>query len=448
MTNPPYDERLKLSRIEAVYQRIGSALKQNWPGYRALVFTGNLEATKHIGLKPIRKIPLFNGAIECRLLEYQLPAAPPPSLPATPTIHSEDDSDSRASESDADDFESDDDSTAPAASPASAPRPVGARRTWQDQAEIYRNRLTRMAKHWAKWARRQGITCYRLYDRDVPEVPLSVDRFEDHAQIVEYDRPHDRTNIEQQQWLEGMAETTAQVLAIPRARIHVKGRARRDQGRGRTPHVPDTRFIVQEAGHRFEVCLSDVSDTGLLLDRRTIRGMLEKEAAGKRFLNLFGTTGAATVSAAAGGAASTVTIDLSAGYLDRARRNMELNDFTQPWHTYIRASGIEYLTGLGEQRSPSFDLVLIDPPTYAGVTEEDTAWDIARDHVELLNLVLDHLAPGGKIYLSTSSRRFKLDSDALSSVTLRDISRQTVPPDFRNKRIHQCFTLWLPADHG
>jgi 23S rRNA G2069 N7-methylase RlmK/C1962 C5-methylase RlmI len=204
---------------------------------------------------------------------------------------------------------------------------------------------------------------------------------------------------------------------------------------------------VQEAGHRFEVCLSDVSDTGLLLDRRTIRAMIEKEAAGKRFLNLFGTTGAATVSAAAGGAVSTATIDLSASYLDRARRNMELNRFTQPWHQYIRANGIEYLAGLG-QRRPSFDLVLIDPPTYAGVTQEHTAWDIARDHVELLNLVLDHLAPGGKIFLSTTSRRFKLATEALSRATVRDISRQTVPADFRNKRIHQCFTLWLPADHG
>ena len=189
--------------------------------------------------------------------------------------------------------------------PASSlqPRHTSRRRQWQDQAKEFSNRLVRMAKHWKKWARRQGITCFRLYDRDLPEVPLALDWYEGHLHVAEYVRPHDRTDIEHQIWLTRMIEAAAAALEVDPKLVAVKRRGRqRGPAQYERQSEEGRRTIVHEGGHQFEVNLSDYLDTGLFLDHRITRGMVEKEAAGKRFLNLFGYTGAFTVYAAAGGA--------------------------------------------------------------------------------------------------------------------------------------------------
>jgi 23S rRNA (cytosine1962-C5)-methyltransferase len=319
---------------------------------------------------------------------------------------------------------------------------IPSRRTWQEQAHDFRNRLVRMGKHWKKWARRQGITCFRIYDRDVPEVPLAIDWYEGHLHVAEYVRPHDRTEIEHQVWLQRMIETAGEGLEVDPRQIALKRRLRqsgaaqyeRQSERGQT-------IVACEAGHRFEVNLTDYLDTGLFLDHRITRSMVESEARGKRFLNLFGYTGAFTVYAAAGGAAATTTVDLSNTYLEWAQRNMRLNGFTQAWHQFIRSDALACLRGLPPVRGGMFDLAVVDPPTFSNSKMTDNIWDIQRDHVELLNLVLDRLTPGGKIYFSTNFRRFKFDDAEIRGATIREISRQTVPPDFRNRRIHRSWTL-------
>ncbi len=501
--NPPYDERMKASRIGLVYQRIGTVLKSHWRGYNAFIFTGNLEAAEEIGLKPAKKTFLRNGAIECRLLEFHLwkkgPATTAPKTVKTTKPESESENvvppvvkgdsitadivtlaipeigdvehDHQASQDDTWDIEqsspydnspddrddeensiavTEDDSTANditasltgevkrVESSTSGP----SRRTWNDQSAALRNRLVRMGKHWAKWARRQGITCYRLYDRDVPEIPLAIDRYDDHLAIAEYERPHDRTDVEQRMWLEQMVETVVEVLQVPRNHIFLK-RRERQVGRGQYEKQAAQHAVlhVQEAGHRFEVNLSDYLDTGLFLDHRITRSMVEKEAADKRVLNLFAYTGSFSVYAAAGGAASSVTVDLSNTYLDWAQRNLKLNDLHRPEHEFVRDDAREFLRYYARRHQPAFDLAIVDPPTFSKSKKTVFDWDVQRDHVELLQLVLQHLNPGGKIFFSSNFRRFKFQPEALGDVTTREISRQTVPPDFRNKRIHRCWTI-------
>jgi 23S rRNA (guanine2445-N2)-methyltransferase / 23S rRNA (guanine2069-N7)-methyltransferase len=437
--NPPYDERTKVSMIAAVYRRIGDALKQNWSGWTAFMFTGNLDAAAQVGLRPSRKIRLFNGSIECRLLRYELFESATSNVVPRDTggiahvAHavSVDINETAVDGS----FEEDENSSPPP--PAGAPR-----RTWQEQAHDFRNRLVRMARHWKKWARRQRITCFRLYDRDVPEVPLAIDWYEGHLQIAEYVRPHDRTEIEHQVWLQRMVETAAEALEVDPKQIALKHR-QRQSGAAQYEREADEgqHVIVNEGGHRFQVNLSDYLDTGLFLDHRITRSMVEREARGKRFLNLFGYTGAFTVYAASGGATATTTVDLSNTYLDQARRNMQLNGFTQAWHQFIRDDAISFLGNLPKVRDGIFDLAVVDPPTFSNSKTTAVDWDIQRDHVELLNLVLERITAGGKVYFSTNFRRFKFHEEDILGATIREISRQTVPPDFRNKRIHRCWTF-------
>jgi 23S rRNA (guanine2445-N2)-methyltransferase / 23S rRNA (guanine2069-N7)-methyltransferase len=402
VTNPPYDERLRLSKVGGVYARIGAALRRHWGGWRACVFSGNLEAPRQMGMKPKRQTPLFNGPIECRLFEFDL-------------RHKQ-----RAA------------TEAPL--PAAEASPVIAKRTWHAQAAELQNRLRRMARHWGKWARRQEITCYRLYDRDVAEVPLTIDWYEGHLHIVEHERPHERTGIEHEQWLERMVAAAAETLNVEPDRVYFRARERDGPSRG-----GEAILQVVEGGYRFEVRLGDRAEPGLPLDQRAIRSLLGAEATGKRVLNLFGYTGAATVYAAGGGALATTTVDSSQFNLEWTRRNLELNGLLRPEHRLVRQPPLAFMRSIARDAADGFDLAIVQPPTLAGDPDEG-GWDLQRDHAELLNLTLDRLARGGKCWFSTTSRRFKLDEAAIRRASIREISRQTVPPDFRNKRVHRC---WL-----
>ena len=217
----------------------------------------------------------------------------------------------------------------------------------------------------------------------------------------------------------------------------MKHRARQlgDAQYGRFAEQRTTR-IVQERGLKFQVNLSDYLDTGLFLDHRITRSMVRDWAEGKNFLNLFAYTGAFTVYAAAGGAVRTTSVDLSENYLRWAGENLRLNGFTGDEHRLVREDASEFLASL--ERGESFDLAVVDPPTFSNSKRLKHDWDSQRDHVELLNQVIRHMSPSGLILFSTNSRRFKFDESALDDVSVREISRQTVPEDFRNQRIHRC----------
>ncbi len=439
--NPPYDERQKVDRIAAFYRRLGDVLKRRWSGYTAWMFTGNLVAAKQVGLRTAARIPLNNGPIECRLLKFPLfSAAPAQDIAASPLQDSGEALEPAEKVAEVNETVDDSPNDSDNDSPAAAEHAVTGRRGGQTSAaataEAFRNRLRRMGKHWARWARRQGISCYRVYDREIPVVSLSVDRYEDQLYIVEHARPHARTPIEQRIWFDDLARAAGEELGVPGERIHAH---RRDPS-ARPSRARDQLQVV-EAGHKFGVSLSNRTDVGLPLDERELRAWIVAESSGKRFLNLFGRGGAASVFAAAGGAASTVTIETSSGLAGWSRDNLALNGFAEPEHVVIEADPLQFLERLTRQQAPPFDLVLAAPPGGYHRRDSQQGWDARPELLHLLGTHMPLVSPGGKIYFVTTARRFKLEPDDLPGTTIRELTRRSVPPDFKSKPPHRCWSI-------
>jgi 23S rRNA (guanine2445-N2)-methyltransferase / 23S rRNA (guanine2069-N7)-methyltransferase len=409
VTNPPYGERLPLPRAAAIYRRLGDWLVGRCGGWRAAILAADTPALKQLGLKPRHRIPLANGAIPCRLVELELRERPQP-----------------------------------VASPAEVAVP--GRRDFAAQAGDFRRRLAKRFKHLAKWARRQEIEAFRVYDKDIPEIPLAIDWYAGWLHVAEYDRPHDRTEIEHEIWLDRMVEAAAAELGVLPGRTFLKAR-RRQRGGGQYEKLGDraATITVREGGLSFEVNLSDYLDTGLFLDHRPTRGLVREEAAGKRMLNLFCYTGSFSVYAAAGGAVETVSLDLSNTYLDWTRRNLAANGFGDSRrHVVVRDEARAFLEHRARRGEAPFDLVVADPPTFSRSAKSEEPWDVERDHAELLELVAANLAPGGIVYFSTNFRRFHFGADQLGErFTIRDITAKTIPEDFRDRRPHRAWRLVL-----
>lgn len=304
---------------------------------------------------------------------------------------------------------------------------------------MFANRLQKVQRHLAKWARREDVSCYRIYDADIPEFPLAVDRYEDYLHVAEYRRDHPLSPEEYTLWRAGCRQVLTEVSGIAPARIFFKTR---EPQKGKQQYEKQGQqqreAVVSENGLKFRVNFSDYLDTGLFLDHRPTRQMVRERAAGKRVLNLFAYTGAFTVYAAAGGAAATTTIDLSNTYLEWAQRNLAENGLAGPQHRFVRADVLEWLRQPPRER---FDLVVLDPPTFSNSKNMREVLDIQRDHANLLEWTLAHTTPGGVIFFSTNFRRFKMDAERIRGASIRDISAQTIPPDFKNAKIHHCFEV-------
>jgi 23S rRNA G2069 N7-methylase RlmK/C1962 C5-methylase RlmI len=304
------------------------------------------------------------------------------------------------------------------------------------QAEMLANRLRKRSRHLAKWAKRAGVSCYRVYDCDIPEIPLVVDWYEGRLHVSAYARAGDP--VRDDTWLEAMAAAAGEALGVAREDVFAKRRAGQ-KGAAQYDRLGDARaiFTVKEAGLRFRVNLSDYVDTGLFLDHRETRVRVGRESAGKRVLNLFCYTGAFTVHAAAGGARSTTSVDLSKTYLDWASENLRLNDLERAEHELVRADALEYLARDGEP----YDLAVLDPPTFSNSKKMRAELDLQRDHVPLVNATLRRLTPGGVLWFSTNFRRFKLDEKALDASAVEDVSRATLPEDFPDPRTRYCWRI-------
>ena len=304
------------------------------------------------------------------------------------------------------------------------------------QEVMLANRLRKRARHLAKWARREGVSCYRVYDCDIPELPLSVDVYEGRLHVSLYARPDDP--LRDDAWLERMRLAAAAALEV--APELAFGKRRSGQvGAAQYGRVAEAGafFTVSEGGHRFRVNLSDYVDTGLFLDHRIVRARVAAEAAGKRFLNLFCYTGAFTVYAAAAGAVSSASVDLSKTYLEWAGENLRLNGLERREHELLRADVRDFLA----RDKETYDLAVLDPPTFSNSKKMHGALDLQRDHVELIRATVDRLSPGGVLWFSTNFRRFKLDAGALGSVQIEDVSRATLPPDFPDPKTRYCWRM-------
>ena len=303
------------------------------------------------------------------------------------------------------------------------------------------NRLAKNYKHLAKWARRQEIEAWRVYDRDIPQFPLAVDLYGARAQVYEYDTGWQIDDDSYQAWLDAVLVAINEVTGIGRDAIAVKTR-RRQKGVQQYEKLSAQRhdFVVGEQGQRFWVNLDDYLDTGLFLDHRNTRRRVREEAAGKRFLNLFAYTGSFSVYAAAGGAVSSETVDLSNTYQDWTRRNFELNGVDLARHQLVRADVFQYLDDAARDNK-RFDLIVMDPPSFSNSKKMLEILDVQRDQVRLIDCAMDLLAEDGVLYFSNNLRSFTLEPSLEARYAVRDISAQSVPEDFRNRKIHQCWRI-------
>jgi 23S rRNA (cytosine1962-C5)-methyltransferase len=307
------------------------------------------------------------------------------------------------------------------------------------------NRLAKQLRHLRGWARAGGITCFRLYERDIPEFPAIVDWYDGDVVAWVYRRTRDETPEQVRAFEDRCEEEILDGLQVPGARLHMKYRGRIADRTEQYDRVDDRGVskVVEEQGLRFEVNLSDYLDTGLFLDHRKTRSIIRHYAKGMRVLNLFAYTGSFTVYARAGGAVATTTVDMSRTYQDWTRRNLELNGFVpDESHRLVTADCLQFLEA-GPAAGERYDYVVLDPPTFSNSKRmEAGSFAVDRDWPRLLSLASRFLADGGWLYFSTNSRQLRFD-DALAppGFEVREISARTVPDDFRNRRIHRCWTL-------
>ena len=413
VTNPPYGERLgNDGEVIKLYSLLGAVIKERFAGWRAAVFTGRPEFGPRLGLRAEKMYSLYNGAIECKLLLFSVPAA----------------------------------------QAAQTGKMTG--------GEDFANRLRKNLKHLSKWSERKGVTCYRLYDADLPDFAVAVDlyRSEDlHVVVQEYAAPKTVDPFRAERRLREALSAIQQILEVPATRIHF--RVRKSQ-KGASQYGKQSEnakfFTVDEHDCRLWVNFDEYLDTGLFLDHRPLRLRIQQEAEGKRFLNLFCYTASATVHAYKGGAAQSLSVDLSNTYLDWAERNLFANrcksgraDKMSPLpepargHWLLQADCLTWLRAQSEVKNPRrYDLILLDPPTFSNSKRMTDILDVQRDHAELIKLSMHLLAPGGTLYFSTNRRSFKLDSAALAESSIKDITAQTLDEDFkRPPPTHRCWRI-------
>ena len=403
VANPPYGERLgEASELPEFYNLLGKKLAQQCSGWKAAVITSSPQLGRSIGLRAGKINVLYNGALKCQLLQFDL--------------------------NDTNHWQSLEEGAGKAVKKNLSPG-----------GEMFANRLRKNFKKLKKWAAKEKIDCYRLYDADLPEYAVAVDIYGDEVHLQEYRAPKQIDERKAAERLRDVQDAVPLVLDIPPDKIHLKVR---QQQKGRQQYEKQSRRgvlkEVQEGNCRFLVNLTDYLDTGLFLDHRKTRQLIQKLAAGTRFLNLFAYTGAATVHALLGGAIATTTVDMSRTYLEWAQKNIVLNHFDPTEEELIQADCLSWI----ESATGEYDLIFLDPPTFSNSRGMDGTFDIQRDHVDLLKKTTRLLAADGVLIFSNNLRKFNLDFEALSELKIEDISRQTLPPDFeRNPRIHNCWLI-------
>jgi 23S rRNA G2069 N7-methylase RlmK/C1962 C5-methylase RlmI len=320
------------------------------------------------------------------------------------------------------------------------------------QSELFFNRLTKRYRHLKKWARRTGTNAFRLYDRDIPEIPLVLDLYDDAVSAALYKKPAEESDeVESgnhadspEIWLKAMKIAIAKALEIPESRIYLKERRRmrnRQEIGDQYEKINDKGFYrdVIEGDLKFRVNLSDYLDTGLFLDGRKKRALIRLEAGGKRVLNLFAYTCSLSVAAAIGGAKQVDSVDLSHTYLEWGKLNFTLNGITpSDKFTLIRTDVLQFLDQPKAQKS-RWDIIILDPPSFSNSKKMFETLDIRRDYLELMDKSLTLLSPGGTLYFSTNAKGFRLQDEDFSGYSLKDLRPSLVDEDFRGKRIPACY---------
>ena len=409
LSNPPYGERLESEpALIALHCALGRIMKQYFTGWDLSLFSASPELLSCLQLRAGRQFKAKNGPLECIQKNYHLAET------------------SKTTDTSAD------------------MSGHNIQPTYQQQsteiAADFANRLRKNVRKFDKWAKQEEVDCYRIYDADLPEYNVAIDRYADKVVIQEYAPPKTVDQQKARQRLFDIINATLAVLELPSSKLVLKVRERQ-KGKNQYEKLAQKNesFLVHEYNAQFWVNLTDYLDTGLFLDHRLARRMLGQMSKGKDFLNLFCYTGSASVHAGLGGAKTTTSVDMSRTYLEWAERNLSVNKLTGRNHRLIQADCLNWLAHTDEQ----FDLIFIDPPTFSNSKRMDVSFDVQRDHLELMKHLKRLLRLQGTIMFSNNKRGFKMDVDGLAALglTAQDITEKTLSPDFaRNRQIHNC---WL-----
>ncbi|MEH8020765.1 bifunctional 23S rRNA (guanine(2069)-N(7))-methyltransferase RlmK/23S rRNA (guanine(2445)-N(2))-methyltransferase RlmL [Rheinheimera metallidurans] len=399
VTNPPYGERLgDLPSLIPLYSKFSLALKQHYQGWRLAIITSNADLLRALRLSKSKTYKFTNGPLDCEFTLFDLTEKQVAVSSDAPAL-------------------------------------------FYSESSSFGNRLAKNLKQLQKWANKEGLNCYRLYDADIPEYNVAVDWYDGEVVVHEYAAPATVDEQVSQKRLFDVVNQVPQVLGINSDKMILKVR---EKQKGTSQYQANDKVgrykEVSEYGAKFLVNLRDYLDTGLFLDHRITRRMIQQQAKGKTVLNLFAYTGTASVHAAIGGAASVTTVDMSNTYLDWAKRNFTLNGLAGKQYQFEQADCLQWLSRCRNQ----FELIFVDPPTFSNSKRMQDNWDVQRDHVMLINMLTPRLAPGGKVIFSNNKRRFKIDTQALNDAgwQVKDISAATLPEDYkRNPNIHVCFEL-------
>lgn len=422
LVNPPYGERLGTPEgLENLYRILGSTLKMYFHGWRTSVFTEHNELVSKMGMRVSHQYALYNGPIPCtlfnfveeknRFLSSHIEEQPTKKQHSLEVL-----------------FQKAEQVVIDTGGPA-----------------MLANRLRKNIKHLGRWAKKNGIFCYRLYDSDLPEYAVALDIYqgtECWVHIQEYQAPPTVDPIKAEKRLIDVLSVVSNVLDVPFSHIFLKIRSRQ-KGTTQYEKQGNTQRLcsVYEDNLQFWVNFEDYLDTGLFLNYRMVRQWIGEHAAQKHFLNLFAYTGTATVYAARGGALSTTSVDLSNTYLNWAQRNLELNSLTGDQHSFIQADCLRWCED-SVRVGRRYDLILLDPPTFSVSKRMHGTFDIQRDHVQLIRLCMSLLQPQGQLLFSTHYQGFRLEEDGLNPFYIQHITQQTLPRDFeRNPRIHRCWCI-------
>ena len=389
--NPPYGHRLgDEGTVFLFYQALGDTLKRTFDGWTAYIFAAHGGNLKHLGLRPTRRHVLYNGAIECRLVEIPIRGV------AGGVADGE---------------------------PAKAP---GWRKP-SEKAQMFANRVRKNKKKWGKWAKRSGIECYRIYDADIPEYNVAVDRYQTKAVVHIFQKERDANDDRAKQRVQDVLMTLPEALGIDPADLIVKVRRKLDEGDQYARIAQqEAEMLVHEGDLRFVVNLEDRIDTGLFLDHRTVRAYAAEHCKGKRMLNLFAYTCSVSVAAAVGGAKQTTSVDLSNTYLDWGKKNFKANDLNPEGHHFIRDDATRWM----DRDRKSYDWIFINPPTFSRSKMSKGDFNIHKDHRALIENAMSSLDNKGELLFTTHARAFELDEAIQKQFQIKDATKQFVPPDF------------------
>ncbi|XOV77941.1 MAG: bifunctional 23S rRNA (guanine(2069)-N(7))-methyltransferase RlmK/23S rRNA (guanine(2445)-N(2))-methyltransferase RlmL [Aestuariibacter sp.] len=394
VSNPPYGERLgELTSLIPLYQEWGHHLKTHFADWQLALLTSNRDLLRQLRLVSDKAYKFKNANLDCELALYKMDE-----------------------------------------------RNCLVMEVQNDANHDFANRLKKNLKRLDKWAKNNDIECYRLYDADLPEYNVAVDRYADWLVVQEYAAPK---NIPQSKTTRRLHEVMAclpELTGVDASKIQLKVR---EVKKGKSQYEKVGRkqqfMTVQEHGLTFQVNLHDYLDTGLFLDHRLIRQRIMQMSKDKTVLNLFAYTGAVSVYAAKGGAKSVTTVDMSNTYLEWAKKNFALNQLRYGYH-FIKADCTEWL----HQHNEKYDVIFIDPPSFSNSKSMTGTWDVQRDYKKLLKDARKCLNPDGIIIFSNNLRSFKLDENIAEelNVEVENITSDTIPEDFkRNQKIHHCWML-------